>query len=143
MTLEEIQAVLKTAYELLQPLYAASDGRLRDDTIFALGVAEGSLERTLAFLARDIATAKDRALFASKAEEGQATVTKGKVVLQFGDGGEIDAEVLMASASGGSLMLQFEGIVDGHVGMMPLLREDGQYRSIMTGKVYTLVMKPA
>lgn len=42
--------------------------------------------------------------------------------------------VKLASANGKSLVLVFEGILDGHLGMMPvLLGDDGVYRSIVTG----------
>lgn len=41
--------------------------------------------------------------------------------------------VQLASPNGRSLMLAFEGILDGHVGQLPLLAgEDGVYRSIIT-----------
>lgn len=42
--------------------------------------------------------------------------------------------VIHASTNGRSLMLAFDAIIDGHVGMMPVLREtDGRYHSIVTG----------
>jgi hypothetical protein len=42
--------------------------------------------------------------------------------------------VLLASSNGKSLMLGFDGIIEGHVGSMPVLRDDdGSYRSIMSG----------
>lgn len=46
----------------------------------------------------------------------------------------VDGTVILASENGASLMLGFEAILDGHVGMMPVLRgDDGVYRSIVTG----------
>lgn len=40
--------------------------------------------------------------------------------------------VMLASDNGNSLMLGFDGILDGHVGWMPVLRDDdGTYRSIV------------
>jgi hypothetical protein len=42
--------------------------------------------------------------------------------------------VLLASANGRSLMLGFDAILLGHVGMMPvLLGDDGVFRSVATG----------
>jgi hypothetical protein len=44
------------------------------------------------------------------------------------------ATVELASSNGKSLALVFEAIIDGHVGMMPvLLDDDGVYRSIVNG----------
>ena len=47
-------------------------------------------------------------------------------------------EVILASGNGASLMLQFEAILHGHVGMMPVLQEDGGFHSIVTGEVVEL-----
>lgn len=48
-------------------------------------------------------------------------------------------EILLASPNGVSLMLQFEAILDGHVGMMPVLRDrNGIYHSIVTGSEVTI-----
>lgn len=42
--------------------------------------------------------------------------------------------VLMASSNGVSVMLGFEGMIDGHVCRMPVLMdEDGSYHAIVTG----------
>lgn len=50
------------------------------------------------------------------------------------DGRRLPGTVILASPNGVSLMLGFEAILDGHLGMMPVLRgDDGTYRSIMTG----------
>ncbi|MDY7815396.1 hypothetical protein U0F71_06665 [Burkholderia pseudomallei] len=46
----------------------------------------------------------------------------------------ITAMVWLASGNSRSLMLGFDGVIDGHVGMMPVLMgNDGRYYSIMTG----------
>jgi hypothetical protein len=46
----------------------------------------------------------------------------------------IDGEIVFASGNGKSLMLGFDALLAGHVGMMPVLREDdGRYHSIMSG----------
>ena len=43
--------------------------------------------------------------------------------------------VVLASENGKALMLEFEAILDGHAGMMPVLRDEdgGRYLSIVTG----------
>ncbi|CAK0235552.1 Uncharacterised protein [Burkholderia pseudomallei] len=46
----------------------------------------------------------------------------------------ITAMVWLASGNSRSLMLGFDGVIDGHVSMMPVLMgNDGRYYSIMTG----------
>jgi hypothetical protein len=51
------------------------------------------------------------------------------------DGRTVDARVIFGSANGRSLMVGFEAIVLGHVGMMPLLQhDDGVYRSLVGGE---------
>jgi hypothetical protein len=46
----------------------------------------------------------------------------------------VTGTVLYASANGVSLMLQFDALLAGHLGMMPVLRNDeGHYRSVITG----------
>jgi hypothetical protein len=55
------------------------------------------------------------------------------------DGRTIPGTVILASPNGVSLMLGFEAVLDGHLGMMPVLRDDdGSYASIMTGIKVTL-----
>jgi hypothetical protein len=55
------------------------------------------------------------------------------------EGSTVEATVLLASENGKSLMLYFEAILAGHVGMMPVLRDDdGTYRTLMTGSVVTV-----
>lgn len=49
-------------------------------------------------------------------------------------GRTLAAEIVIASANGASLMLSFDALLDGHVGMMPVLLDDkGVYHSIVTG----------
>ena len=58
----------------------------------------------------------------------------GDYVLIECGGRTVPGTVLMASGNGKSLMLNFEAIIDGHIGMMPvLLMNDGAYVSIMNG----------
>lgn len=46
----------------------------------------------------------------------------------------IDGVVKLASRNGRSLMLEFNGILRGHVGQMPvLLGDDDVFRSVITG----------
>jgi len=48
-------------------------------------------------------------------------------------------EVILASGNGKSLMLEFEAILHGHVGTMPVLQErDGCFRSVVTGETVEL-----
>lgn len=50
-------------------------------------------------------------------------------------GTTVEGLIVLASTNGKSLMLSFDAILDGHVGMMPVLQEDdGTYLSIITGK---------
>jgi len=49
----------------------------------------------------------------------------------------------MASQNGRSLVLEFEAILDGHVGAMPVLQQDdGGYVALMTGSPITLKAAP-
>jgi hypothetical protein len=55
-------------------------------------------------------------------------------------GRRVDGTVILASENGASLMLAFEALLDGHVGMMPVLRgDDGSYRAIMTGSTVEII----
>jgi hypothetical protein len=59
---------------------------------------------------------------------------KGDRVLIHVGPHRMPGEVILASGNSRSLMLQFEGVLEGHVGMMPVLLErDGIYRSILSG----------
>jgi hypothetical protein len=49
-------------------------------------------------------------------------------------GRSISGTVILASENGRSLLLGFEAILDGCVGLMPVLRvDDGSYQSVVTG----------
>jgi hypothetical protein len=61
-------------------------------------------------------------------------IHKGDVIRIECEGIRTTAQVLMASSNSLSLMLGFDAVLDGHAGMMPVLRDDGGvYRSIVTG----------
>ena len=60
--------------------------------------------------------------------------TGDRVAIATG-GEKMAALVIAASDNGRSLMLEFDGILDGHVGSMAvLLHDDGVYRSVTTGR---------
>lgn len=51
----------------------------------------------------------------------------------------VPGHVILAAGNGKALMLGFDGILDGHVGMMPVLADDaGEFQSIVTGVAVTL-----
>jgi hypothetical protein len=56
------------------------------------------------------------------------------------DGRTLDATIVLASSNGRSLALTFEGIVAGHVGMMPVLDAagTGQYVTLLGSRPVTL-----
>lgn len=59
--------------------------------------------------------------------------TGDTVHIAYGDESAVGM-IIIGSRNGASLMLSFDAIIDGHVGMMPVLRgDDGIYRSIVTG----------
>lgn len=63
----------------------------------------------------------------------------GDSVLIECDGRKVKGDVLLASGNGKSLMLSFEAILDGCVGMMPVSRDDdGKYSALMTGSPVVL-----
>lgn len=51
------------------------------------------------------------------------------------NGRTVDAVVVFGSENRKSLMVSFEAIVDGCVGMMPVLVEDGVARNVFTGSM--------
>ncbi len=60
----------------------------------------------------------------------------GDDILITSCGRTLPAKVVMISTNQVAAMIAFEGILDGHVGMMPLTRWDkdrGLYKSIITG----------
>ena len=61
-----------------------------------------------------------------------------KVKLTCSHGLSVEAEIILASGNEASLMLWFEGIFLGYVGMMPVLRENGVYRELITCQPVTV-----
>lgn len=55
------------------------------------------------------------------------------------DDRSVEGVIILASENEKSLMLGFEAILDGHVGMMPVSLIDGVYRSIVTGQAVAVV----
>jgi hypothetical protein len=65
--------------------------------------------------------------------------TTGQKVQIECDGRTLPGSVVFASSNGKSLMLGFDAMLAGHLGMMPVLRDDdGIYHSIMTDVSVTL-----
>lgn len=61
-----------------------------------------------------------------------------RVALTFG-GRTVEATVVLASANGRSLFLEFEAVLGGYAGKMPVLQEEGgEYRDLVTGSVAQL-----
>ncbi|WP_046869342.1 hypothetical protein [Microvirga massiliensis] len=59
----------------------------------------------------------------------------GDRVTLIADEREVEATVILASQNGRSLMLSFEAIIFGAVGMMPVLKEDdGSWVAVMAGQ---------
>lgn len=55
----------------------------------------------------------------------------------------VTGTLLLASENERSLMLLFEAILDGHVGMMPVfMGDDGVYRALATGTKVTIRRMP-
>lgn len=66
-----------------------------------------------------------------------------QVIIHCGDN-HVAALIALASENGRSLILTFEAILDGHVGMMPVLQDDfGRYASIVTGTEVRIERAPA
>jgi hypothetical protein len=64
--------------------------------------------------------------------------TGDRVRIAIGDD-QVIGTVKLASPNGWSLMLAFDAILHGHVGMMPVLRDvGGEFRSIITGQTVSL-----
>jgi hypothetical protein len=53
-------------------------------------------------------------------------------------GRRVLGQVKLASENGRSLMLEFDAMLGGYVGMMPVLEEDGVFRDLITKSVVTL-----
>lgn len=64
---------------------------------------------------------------------------KGDRVTVTCAGRTVPAEVALISSNGKSLVLTFDAMLDGHVGTMPVLRDDeGIYRALVTGSELTI-----
>jgi hypothetical protein len=76
--------------------------------------------------------------------EGKAVViARGDVVTLTVEDRTVDAKVVLASPNGRSLILAFEAMLDGHVGMMPVFQDDdGIYRALISGTEVTIAEKP-
>ena len=62
------------------------------------------------------------------------TLRQGDSIVITCEDMQVDGTVVIASENNVSLMIRFEAILGGHVGMMPvLLHGDGVYRSIIDG----------
>jgi hypothetical protein len=58
------------------------------------------------------------------------------------DGRTVEGTILLASENERSLVVGFEAMLGGHLGMMPvLLDEHGYYRSIITGEAVTITVR--
>lgn len=60
-----------------------------------------------------------------------------RVVIEYGES-QCTALVTLASGNGVSLVLEFEAIVFGHVGFMPVMYEHGEYRALISGDRFTI-----
>lgn len=68
--------------------------------------------------------------------------TKDDAINVTCEGRTIDGVVLIASPNNVSLMIGFEAMLNGHVGMMPIfLHDDGVYRSIVDGTAVSIRKK--
>jgi hypothetical protein len=67
--------------------------------------------------------------------------TGDPVIITY-EGRTVSGHVILASPNGKSLMLEFEAILGGFVGMMPVLeREDGDYHDLLSGNVVKVVKR--
>jgi hypothetical protein len=57
------------------------------------------------------------------------------------DGRTVEGTILMASENERSLVVGFEAILGGHLGMMPVLLDEDGYRSIITGEAVTITVR--
>lgn len=66
---------------------------------------------------------------------------QGDLVHVTYEGKSLTARVVLASPNGRSLLIAWEdGMLGGHVGMMPVFQEeDGEYRSLIEGKPIELL----
>lgn len=59
---------------------------------------------------------------------------KGERVMVSLEGRTVEAEVVVVSKSGVSLGLEFEAILGGYAGMMPVRWQDGEYQDLIKGR---------
>lgn len=59
-----------------------------------------------------------------------------QVTITWADGRVVPAAVILASGNGRSVVLEFEAILDGYVGQMPVLLDElgNGFRAVMTGQ---------
>jgi hypothetical protein len=56
----------------------------------------------------------------------------------------LDGWIALASPGGASLMVLFDGLIDGCAGSLPLLRaDDGRYHNVMTGRAIEVRGEPS
>jgi hypothetical protein len=53
-------------------------------------------------------------------------------------GRTVRGQVLLASPNGRSIMLEFEALLGGYAGRMPVLEEEGEFRDLVTKSVVVL-----
>jgi hypothetical protein len=67
----------------------------------------------------------------------------GDQVIITGAGRTCHGVVTLASANGRSIMVDFEGMIGGHVGRAPLLmQDDGTWRSVIDNSEFTVTASP-
>jgi hypothetical protein len=67
----------------------------------------------------------------------------GDFVMIACDGKTMPGAVMLSSPNGNSLMLSFDGMLNGHLLLMPALRgDDGVFRAITTGAPVALSRMP-
>jgi hypothetical protein len=54
----------------------------------------------------------------------------------------MQAMVTLASDNGNSLVLMFDGMFDGYIGMMPVLRSDGEFRDLVRMEIVKITRMP-
>jgi hypothetical protein len=66
----------------------------------------------------------------------------GDNVLIECDGRRVPGVVMLASGNGKSLVLEFDALLDGHLGMMAVsLADDGKYSALLTGSEVVLIKR--
>jgi hypothetical protein len=77
-------------------------------------------------------------LEAAAPQGGQAMTPayrQGELVMVEADGRTAPGVVTLASPNGRSLVLEFEAVVGGHLGAMPVIGDDaGGFRDLLTGR---------